>query len=485
MQRSLRIATALAALAVAVHASGSGEPPPPPNVLLIVIDDMGTDRLGLTSLYPIGSPYTPARTPNIDALAASGVLFSNAYASPVCASTRALLLTGRHGFRTGMGSYLPLEQDDTNGLRTSEELLPETLKSIGYQTAVFGKWHLGKTCHLAVAGDSEGHQGIDRFLGTVSNFGGGYHYELWPKIDSEFPVALCPPEQFATPGMAGHATQANVENARTWIGAQSQPWFCMVSFQAVHGPLQWPGYGPRPDGPPLVNPPSVALAYLDAMVEHTDLWIGELLDGLDPNTIVFLMSDNGTQSATSGPAQKMFDPYDPAHSKGTIYEHGVRVPLVVSGPGVASGGAGTPRVSDALVSLVDIYRTVTDMVGFPTLPVSIATDSVSFAAVLGNPSSTTVRSTVFCEFFAPNNPTPTPGLDYYERSLRNNRFKLIRRWSVQVPVLKHELYDISPSADPFEQTDLIRLAGGVGNLTGDALAAYQELSAALDTYPLP
>jgi arylsulfatase A-like enzyme len=312
----------------------------------------------------------------------------------------------------------------------------------------------------------------------VSNFPGGYHYEFWPRIDSVAPALICPP----TPpdGQGGHCTQANVENARTWIAAQSQPWFCMVSFQAVHGSLQWPGYGPYPDGPPLGNPPSLALAFLDAMTEHTDYWIGELLDGLEPNTLVLLMSDNGTQSAPSGLGQTVFPPYDPEHTKGSIYEHGVRVPLVVSGPGVVPG-VGVPRVSDALVSLVDVYRTVTDLVGLPPLPPAIAEDSVSFAAVLANTSSG-IRQTLFCESFAPNN--PTSGVDNYRRSLRDDRFKLIRRWDAQViPVQEHELYDLS--VDPFEQRELILSHGGVANLPPAEAQAYQTLSAALDAIPLP
>lgn len=432
------------------------------DVLFIVIDDLGTDRLALTTDYTPGGPFGglhyPTPTPAIDGLAEGGVLFVNAYGSPLCSPARALLMTGQYGHRTRIGTGIPLDQDETNGLDPDTTILPEVLKTAGYETGVFGKWHLGGACHLAT-GDAEDHGGVDRFVGTVSNFdkSKSHHYWKWSRIDSSFPFPSSCPQTIDF----RHATEATVDDALEWIGEQTGRWFCHVAFQAVHVPRQWPF---------LTSPPPSELEILDGMISHTDQNIQRLLDGIDlGTTIVVLMGDNGTQTALSGDAQIMFPPYDPSHRKGTIYEHGVKVPLIVHYPLV---GVATPAVSQALVSLVDVFRTVTDLLGIQ-LSGQMAQDSVSFAPVLSGASSG-VREFLFCETFGPNNQPAT----IYDRSMRNQTFKLIRRWKSPATVVEEELFDLS--SDPYEQTDLLATV-----LSPPAAAAYDALSDELDAIPVP
>jgi len=458
----------LAAAIMAMVGIGSGFAPsiaradPPPNILFVVIDDLGADRLALTTDYDPSSPWAPPPTPSIDALAADGVLFRNAYASPTCSPARALIMTGRHGYRTGIGDPIPPNQEEVGfrGLDLDEDILSEVLaRGAGYSTAFFGKWHLGHACDLA-SGSSEDH-GFDRFYGTRGNFGGaGTHYRNWPRIDRPF-SSDC--DGFETE----HATEAVVDEAVAWIGAQTQPWFCVVAFSAVHDPMQYPSA----PGPASTQDP--ALPILDAMIEHTDRNIGELLLGIDPQeTMVFLMGDNGTDSAVSGPGQTIFPPYDPSHGKGNVYEQGVHVPFIVSGPYVE---VALPQESDALVSLVDLFRTVTEIVGIP-LPADIAEDSVSFTEVLDG-TGPGPRSTVYSELFSPNRPQPGEQVNRHYRSLRNAGYKLIHRHVPGEP-MGEEFYDLTK--DPYEQNPLSPAA-----LDPIDDANYQALLAEMATIPFP
>ncbi len=444
--------------APASRAAGTDDPP---NILFIVIDDLGTDRLGLTSDYAPGSEFAPPPTPHIDQLAFDGVLFTNAYASPVCSPARALLMTGRYGYRTGIGSGIGLDEEATNGLNPAEVILPMVLAEHGYSTGVFGKWHLGRACTLATLGDD---RGVERFDGTKSSVGQhnpDTHYCNWPRIVNPPGIWDCPKE-FSQK----HATASAVEEALTWISAKEalqQSWFCVVSFLAVHRPIQWPDDCTSPSGRWLEP--------FNAMLQHTDEHIGYLLSGIEEETtMVFFMADNGTQAGDVGSDnQLVFPPYDPSHCKGTVYEHGVRVPLIVRGPLVE----GTNRTSPALVSLVDVFRTVTDLVGIDVLPSGVATDSISFADVIEGGNGT--RDRIFCESFAPNNPDVFSDL-VLERSLRNGSYKLIRRGSG--PSAMNEFYKVR--TDEYEQYDLLQIG-----MTPTDAANYQLLTAELDAIPLP
>ncbi len=401
----------------------------PPNFVVILVDDFGVDMLGA---YAEGSD--PPCTPNIDALAADGLLFRNAWANPTCSPTRASLLTGRHAFRTGMGSPA------TNmgfGLPLSELLLPEAL--VGYDSTCVGKWHLGGNLGATHPNAS----GFGRFAGLLA--GTVTSYTSWPKtVDGSTSVT----GTYATTDIANEAIAS--------LGAMQEPWFLYVSFNAPHTPFHEPPSALCPT-PGCVSqdcgnlPPNPTNRQLGkAMVEALDTELGRFLaalDAVDPAAWVFLMGDNGT-------ARQLTEaPFQPLRAKGTIFEGGVNVPLIVRGPGVVPGECG------ALVSCVDLFATITELAGVPTA----TEDSVSLVPLFSNPALA-VRETVYSELFEPNG----FGLQLtaHDRAVRNERYKLVRRLAAA-----DELYDIL--LDPFETTNLLP-----GLTVGEQLA-YDELEAEL------
>ena len=385
---SVCLALALLPLpAAAGPGEGNGDGALPPNVLILLADDLGVDSLGSYG----GSPDVP-NTPNLDALAASGVLFRNAWSSPLCSPTRATLLTGRYGFRTGVG-YL-VEPGDAPGpaLPPSEWTLPELL-DLGtaglYAHAAFGKWHLGND---AVGGDlAPNVAGFGHFEGTMANLMAPEDYFEWTKIvDGAASLSTT------------YATTDTVDAALAWIGSVPEPWTAYVAFHAPHAPFHAP-----PDELHTVDLTGAGDRELyEAMVEALDTEIGRLLTSLPSGalerTTVIFAGDNGTPSSVTVP------PFDPGHAKLSLYEGGVNVPLVVAGARVAWAGE-----SDALVQLTDVAATVLGLADADPglLPPAALSDSASFAALLADPAAPPARPHAYAEVFRPNGPHVRP-LDF-------------------------------------------------------------------------
>ena len=238
-----------------------------PNILLILTDDMGYGDVGI-------SGNTIIKTPNLDKLGARSVRFRNFYVSPVCAPTRASLLTGRYHQRTGVRSV-------TNGYETmdpDEITIAEILKEHNYRTGIFGKWHLGEY-YPSVPNA----QGFDEYLGFRT---GHTDFYFDPTLEHNGqPVEL-----------SGHITEILSINALEFMTEESQkPFFCYLAYNAPHTPLQvdsswWDPYASL--GIKERN------ARIYGMVEQLDSSIGGIIDslnkkGLLDNTIVIFMSDNG------------------------------------------------------------------------------------------------------------------------------------------------------------------------------------------------
>ncbi len=420
----------------------------PPNVLILVADDLGVDAVGV-----YGEGAAPPPTPNIDALAARGVLFRNAWSNPVCSSTRAAIMTGRYSFRTGIGAA---RQPGTRSLSFAETTLPEALDAAesGYSHAAIGKWHLG------------GGRGAPGRAGWGHSVQGPIllvrDYYDWPRfVDGERTASK------------KYMTSQLVDDALAWVGAQEGPWVLYLSFYAPHGPWMAP--------PPELHTQDLSAAdgarhapeYFKPMVEAMDTEIGRLLDGLGrelENTNVLFMADNGTAWAVTEP------PFVPEHGKGTPYEGGVNVPLVVAGPAIESPG----RESEALVSAVDLFASVLDLVGIDrgsVLDPAVPVDSVSFVPLLRDPTHPPTRSTVYAERFENWNweSMDTTGF----ATARDKRFKLVRYFVFD----RDELYDLT--ADPWEAHDLLASAQGgedpTDALDGEARLAYEALSAEIDS----
>jgi arylsulfatase B len=447
----------------------------PRNVLLVMADDLGTDKL---ALYQSGAAVPP--TPTLDALAGEGVLFRNAWACPVCSPTRATLQTGRYPFRHGVGTAIPFGPP----LPRDELCLPAVLdraRELGgptVATAAIGKWHLA-----AVPGGNGDplRRGYDHFAG--SNLGaltGPFDYFFWPESTDG-----------VTQLTTDYATTAQVDAALAWIEQQNGPWFCYLAFHAPHTPFHAPPAELHtrelPDAPPEQDP----VPYYEAMVEALDTELGRLLASLDPQvraaTTILVVGDNGTTGDVVLP------PYDPQHGKGSLYQGGVRVPLIASGAGIAAPG----REVAALVDVSDLFATVLELCGADwraALPAGLTIDSVSLLPYLQQPLALPQRQWVLSQSIVPWLPPALSagsgpfggalgggglgaalgGLGAGAQlvsgvTLRNAVHKLIR-YDNGV----EELYNLL--LDPQEQLDLLALP----SLTPNAQAAYDELTATLD-----
>lgn len=400
-----------------------------PNIVFVLADDFGVDMAGA-----YGEGTDPPCTPVIDGLAAEGMLFRNAWVNPVCSPTRAAVLTGRYGFRTGVGATLS-NQDP--GLALSELTVPEMLT--GYDSTCTGKWHLQGNLGNSHPNDS----GFAHYAGGLR--GALPDYSAWPKV---------------TDGQASqsttYATTDTADEAIAAIQSMQEPWFLYVSFNAIHTPFHEPeaslcGRAVCPhtwcDNLPA-SPDEADLA--KAMTEAMDAAVGRILaelDVVDPDAYVVFMGDNGTPRAVSQ------DPFIAEHAKGSLYEGGVNVPLIVRGPGVAAAECG------ALVSGVDLFATFAELARVR----ATADDSVSMVPYFSDPSLA-LRETVYAETFTPNGGPPAE----HRRAIRNARYKLIRQTGEP-----DELYDLD--VDGFETTDLFPSMNAAQQAAYDALAA--ELAA--------
>ena len=362
-----------------------------PNVLLLIADDLGNQSVGI---YDEGPPEDQPPTPTLDRLARSGVWFGNAYANPICSSTRATIFSGRYSFRTGIGNNVKGERE--RGLAPEVTTLPEVLSHAGYQCALVGKWHLGWSVSERALPIQHGWQW---FTGTERNLPDHFRME-WYRASSN--------RQDPPLDISAYSASYTTDRALDLLHHLPSPWFVTVSYHAVHGPEHVPPPHLHDYGT-VVDPD---LRYL-AMVQALDTEIGRLLASPDLDwrrTLVIFLSDNGARAE-----RVQFQPGDVERAKGTVSEAGTNVPLIVSGFGVVPGGGQTT----ALVNTTDLFATCLDIAGFPGSPVPVH-DSESFAAVLANPADPGPRSWVFSEVF----PVPDPERPTDERAVRGARYKL-------------------------------------------------------------
>lgn len=524
-------ALAAAAAAVALNLSAGlapnsswSSPPslPPQNVLLVVLDDVGVDLIGAYEQHFRSrgrAPNLAAETPAIDSmLCAQGVSFTNAWNSPMCSPSRAQMLTGMHALRTGVGAVLrpvPLGGIANPGLALSHAVLPEILATApgGYAAAAVGKWHLADVDQLALdlahpLGAPNG-RWFDTYAGSLFNLQRALSsppsentFFAWRKLHTA-PIVLgtnpcggaypCVVDNLAPP-VTRYATADTTEDALALMARLPEPWFLHLAYNAAHAPFHdAPANLPKPTcaeyPPPLAacegaQPPNLALQ-ARCMLRALDEQLGRILCAHDPETTtVILIADNGTDGEASLP------PFTQAHAKGSLYQGGVQVPLVVRGPGVRADLRGT--FNDRLVCGTDLFATVCEIAGVS----AAAPDSVSLVPYLRELGAGPVRTRVYAEGFFPNfTPTsagagPPPGYvcGVHNQTVRDERFKLLRRSrrvTSTLIVVEEELYDLTqggpldtstvpsqPTPDWFEQNDL--LASGLP-LSVEARGAYQRL----------
>jgi len=298
-----------------------------PNIVFIMTDDQGYWDTGVS-----GNPHVD--TPAMDRIAEEGIQLRRYYAAPVCAPTRAGIMTGRHYLRTGL--YNTRFGGDT--MRASEITVAELLKQTGYRTGLFGKWHLGK-----YPGYQPQDRGFDQFLGHYHG-----HIERY-----EFPDQLF---HNGRPVRArGYVSELFTDAAKDFISVShrdQQPFFCALMFNAPHSPwvLDTSHYG-QPEGDKLLT------KYLDkgipireariySLIERVDQNIADLLKHLDQlgiqnETLVVFTSDNGGVSKYWKGGMN--------GNKASTYEGGVRAPCYIRWPNRIAAGS----TSDALTCHID------------------------------------------------------------------------------------------------------------------------------------
>lgn len=317
---------------------GCSTEPTLPNVLFVLADDLGWSQLGC-----YGSSFYD--TPNLDRLADQGMRFTDAYAAaPVCSPTRASILTGKYPARLHLTDFIagnpfpwnPLKQPDwTKHLPLEEVTIAEVMKKAGYATASFGKWHLSVTKKppesLPYNPDK---QGFDKSFVTYK------------------------PTRDQNPEDDAHNVTAITDKAVDFMKRhRNRPFFLYITHNSIHNPLKEKSdliakYKNKrgvdlPENRPVIG----------AMLETLDASVGALLQTLDQlqlaeNTIVIFFSDNGGLESDA-------DQTPLRAGKATLYEGGIRVPLIVRWPGVVE-----PRsVCREPVISIDFFPTLTDILG--------------------------------------------------------------------------------------------------------------------------
>ena len=395
----------------------------PPNILLVIADDLGLDA---SNQYDI-SAESPL-TPELDQLAAQGLVFENAWSNPTCSPTRAGILTGKYGTRTGVltpGDVL--SEDETSLQSLIHQLLPGK-----YSDAVIGKWHLDGQ---RGGQDHPSDLGISHFAGILG--GGVSDYEDWTlTINGQ------------TSNETAYTTSKLVDLAIDWTAEQEKPWFMWLAFNAPHTPFHLPPAelhdrdlsGTEAD---IANNP---LPYYFAAIESMDTELGRLLNSMDietrQNTIVIFVGDNGT------PGQVAQSPYSRTRAKGSLYQGGVNVPMFVSGPGITR----VNQRETALVNTTDLFSTIAELSG---VNVDQVHDSISFTSLFDEQQQSE-RIIQYSERLTDSGE---------EWTISDGMYKLIETASGA-----RELYYLTD--DPFENEDLIE----AGNIPAFVVEDLQYLA---------
>ncbi len=427
------VALLVAVFAWAPHAAAAANHP---NVLLIITDDQG-----FGDVASHGNPHI--HTPVHDQLAASGVRFDRFYVSPVCAPTRASLLTGRYDLRTGVFGV-------TRGYETmsaDEVTLAEALKAGGYRTGAFGKWHNGR--HMP---NHPNGQGFDEFFG----FCGG-HWNRY--FDANLEHNGEPVET------KGYIIDTLTDEAMKFIQTNhgKQPWFCYVPYNTPHSPWRVPDeYWKKYADKDLDD--MARCAY--AMVENIDSNMGRLLGLLDKlkatdNTIVIFMTDNGANSDRFNAGMK--------GRKGSVDEGGVRVPLFIRYPGVIKPET---KISE-IAAHIDLFPTLLELCGVPR-PRTAPLDGVSLVPLLNRTAKNWPDRMIFTDRFT-------------DRSTRENLKGAVRtqRWRAVLSRTKWSLYDM-PS-DPGQKNNVAAENPEIVKRFATAYDKWLEGTGAwkLDYHPIP
>jgi arylsulfatase A-like enzyme len=430
----MRVLALLVALLLAATSQpeplGAQDARPPsarkPNVVLIIMDDMGYGDLGSYGARDV-------RTLHIDRLARDGVRLSDAYANgPVCTPTRAALISGRYQQRVGLEWVLTLSPADRElGLAVTGTSLPALLKANGYATGLMGKWHLGWKPEFGPNA-----HGFDEFYGFLSGSHDYYTGAAAP-ANPDFEASPDLYENAAPVQPAGYLTDEISRRAVRFITEHAtSPFFLEVAYNAVHWPFQPPdrpptvGDRPPPQRPAQMPGDSVPATREDyvRMLERADQGVGEILATLDRlglarSTLVIFTNDNGGEWLSRN--APLF------HRKGTLWEGGIRVPLILRWPGVLPAG----KTSGQVAITMDLTASILVATGTPT-PAGYRSDGIDLLPVLAGTAPLRERRLFWRIAQASRQ----------QRAVRSGNWKLL------IDAGQLLLFDLA--ADPGEHTDL-------------------------------
>lgn len=413
-----------------VRAAGPSQPQP--NFIFIMADDLGVYDLGCYGQKLI-------RTPNIDRLAAEGMLFTDCYAGgAVCAPSRSVLMTGQHTGHTRVRANASTRTGGRVPLRAEDVTVAQVLKgpewrdaydeSRAYATAIFGKWGLGEPGTTGLPND----HGFDEWFGFLNQQHAHEHFAayLWRNRHKEVLKGNL------GGGRREYASDLFAREALYFIDRHRyEPFFLYFTPTVPHAKYEAPELGDYA----RQSWPEESKHYA-AMVTRMDGYVGRIMEklketGLDRNTLVFFCSDNGgifTQGpfGTTGPLRER---------KGSLYEGGIRVPMIARWPGRIAPGS----VSRYPWAFFDVLPTLADLAGVRGTPHNV--DGISVAPVLfGKPGK-------------PDRPMywESPERGGLQQAVRMGRWKAVRH-GLETPL---ELYDLS--SDPGEKNNIAAAHGDV------------------------
>jgi arylsulfatase A-like enzyme len=413
-------------------------PQPPaarPNVIVFLADDLGYNDVG----YQGGE----IETPNIDRLSREGVRFTQMYSFPLCSPTRAGLMTGRSPMRYGL-MYFVIRPWCPYGLPPDEQILPQTFKASGYQTAILGKWHLGHA-HRSLLPNA---RGFDHFYGHVNGAIDYFAHTRDGGLDWQRNGVSVKEQGYSTDLLAGEAVR--------WIRARdrARPFLLYMPFNAPHSPLQAPDEVVRKYAG-IKDERRRAFAPL---VDRLDQAIGKILtavqsEGIAQNTLVLFFSDNG------GPLQAGARNHPLRGGKATVYEGGVRVPAIMRWPGRLPAGG----VSNQVLTVLDLFPTLAGAAGLTPRAAKPLDGKNLWPAIENN--QTIARENLF---FAVE-PNESDRL----LAVRQGQWKLVRKKKKHPSEWEDELFDLSE--DPGERNDLAAKHPVLVRKLGGELENWQAL----------
>jgi len=431
-----------ALLALPVSACADSPAGKRPNIIFILTDDQGYGDLSCH-----GNPIL--KTPNLDRLHAEGVRFIDFQVSPTCSPTRAALITGRHEFKSGVTHTY----DERERLNLSATTLPQILKTAGYTTGIFGKWHLG---------DEDAYQPGRRGFDEVFIHGAGGIGQTYPGSNGD-----APGNSYFSPAIkhngtfiktAGYCTDVFFTQATSWIETVKgkSPFFAFIATNAPHKPLDCP-----PEYEKLYAgkvPPDVAKFY--GMIANIDDNVGRLLAkvaewNIERDTLVIFMTDNG---GTAGV---------PIYNAGM---RGRKVTPYLGGTRAASfwRWPGTLKPADVahLTAHIDVFPTLADLAS-ATVPAELTKelDGRSLVPLLKNPGADWPSRQLFTHVgrWARGQAAASK---YLGCAVRTPQYHLV---SSEGPAKKWELYNVK--ADPGEQTNV---AAAHPTVVAELEAAYDQ-----------